>query len=131
MIINTEVYPSLCDFHIFKDKKEEDGKPKTFYWYARFNIENNNLRELLKQINNFKISENSYIFNKILSHSKNINNFMTELIDDSNDFHDMEKQNLLNDMQTKLMKICLEEYQKQKLINIIDIEKINIDFHWA
>ena len=130
MIINTEVYPTICDFNILKEKKEE-GKPRICYWSGRFEIKNDNLRKILKQINNFKICENSDIFSKIFSVSKSINDFMKDLVDNDDDFHDREKQAILNDMQTLLMKICLEEFQKQNLINIIEVKDLNIDFHWC
>ena len=132
MIINTEVYPTICDFHIRREKKEEEeGKPTICYWSARFEIKNDNLRKLLKQINNFKICQNSSIFSKVLIVSKNINDFMKDLVDNDDDFHDREKHKILNDMQTTLMKICLEEFQKQNLISIIEVKNLNIGFQWC
>ena len=131
MIITIEVYPSICDFHIHWEKEKENGKSITCYWHARFEIKNDNLRKLLKLINNYKIYENSYFFRKIFSLSKNINDLMGKLMNNSDDFHDREKHMILNNMQTELMKICLEEFEKQNLINIIEVENLNFDFQWC
>ena len=56
---------------------------------------------------------------------------MKDLVDNDDDFHDREKHKILNDMQTTLMKICLEEFQKQNLISIIEVKNLNIGFQWC
>ena len=56
---------------------------------------------------------------------------MGKLMNNPIDFHDREKHMILNNMQTELMKICLEKFQKQNLINIIKVKNLNFDFQWC
>lgn len=102
MVIKTELYPSICDFRIYKSV--DNGCFVSYYWQKFITLKNDYQRKLFEQINNFKIPEKSDSFNKIFLLAKQIHDLESELEDDINNFA---TQDLLARKEKQLLEFCL------------------------
>lgn len=102
MVIKTELYPSICDFRIYKIV--DNGCFVSYYWQKFITLKNDYQRKLFEQINNFKIPEKSTDFTMIYQLSKKIHDLECELDDD---FFNITKQQILEQKEDQLLEFCL------------------------